>query len=173
MHVPVLAQAVVNEIDDARRNGEAQAFTASALRKNEGVDPEHGAVHIDQRASAVAGIDGSIGLQVGERLGRDRAGERVRSTTPMVTEFCKTFGTADGEHELADAGTLRADERKRGQIGLVNFEQGEIGFFMLADQFEPRGCGACRLAPVRQSRPWAAAARRECVARPPPRGRWS
>src|SRR5208282_2405750 len=70
MNVPVLAQAVVDEIDDARGNGEAQAFTASALRKNEGVDPEDRAIHIDQRASAVAGIDGGVSLQVGERLGR-------------------------------------------------------------------------------------------------------
>ena len=40
MDVPVLAQAVVDEIDDAGGNGEAQTFAASALRENESVDAQ-------------------------------------------------------------------------------------------------------------------------------------
>ena len=91
MDVPVIAQAVVNEIDDARRNGEAQTFTASALRQNKSVDPENRAIHIHQRASAVAGIDGSIGLKIRQRLGgvglpRERAdhahGDGILQTLP-------------------------------------------------------------------------------------------
>ena len=95
--------------------------------------PKHRAVHIDQRASAVAGIDGSVGLQVGERLGGiGLAGERTDHA--HGDRILQTFRTADGEHELADAGALRADQRKRGQIGFIDFEQGEIGFLVLADQ---------------------------------------
>ena len=69
MDVPVFSQAVVNEIHHASRNGETQTFTAAALRQNESVDPEDEAIHIHQRTPTVAGIDGSIGLQVGKRLG--------------------------------------------------------------------------------------------------------
>ena len=132
MHVSVLAQAVVDEIDHARGNGEAQAFAASALRKNESVDAENRAVHIDQRASAVAGIDGSIGLQVSERLGGiGLAGECADHA--HGDRILQPFGTADGEHELPDMRAL-AEQRKGRQIGLVNFEQREIGVFMLADE---------------------------------------
>ena len=46
----------------------------------------------------------------------------------------QTFGTADGEHELAYMGSLLAEKRQRWQISLVDLEQREIGFFVLAHE---------------------------------------
>ena len=59
-----------------------KTFAASALGKNEGVDTHDVAVHIDQRASAVAGVDGRIGLNVGERLGGIGLARDARSPHP-------------------------------------------------------------------------------------------
>ena len=42
MNVAVFAQAVVDEIDDARGDGEAQALAASAFGEDESVDAEDG-----------------------------------------------------------------------------------------------------------------------------------
>ena len=87
----ILAQAVIDKIDDARWYGEAEAFTASALGKNKSVDADDRAVHIDQRASAIARVDGGVGLDVGHCF--FRMGWRATAlTTPMVTEFCKPSG---------------------------------------------------------------------------------
>ena len=46
----------------------------------------------------------------------------------------QTFGTADGEYELAYMRTLLAEKRQGWQIGLIDLEQCEIGFFVLADE---------------------------------------
>ena len=103
------------------------------MRQNESVDAEHGAVHIHQRATAVAGIDGCVGLNVGERLGGiGLAGERADHA--HGDGILQAFGTADGEDELSDVRALRADERKSRQVGLVDFEEREIGFLVLADE---------------------------------------
>ena len=110
MYVPVHAQAAVDEIDDARGNGETQAFTASALRQDKGVDAENRAVHIHERASAVAGVDGRVGLNVGERLGRDRPGGRAALTTPIVTEFCRPSGLPMANTSWPTLRPLLADE---------------------------------------------------------------
>ena len=90
-----------------------------------------------------------------------------------MTRILQTFGTADGEDELANVRPLRADERKSRQIGLVDLEQGEIGFLVLADEARLKDAALpdWHLAGGVAHR--AAAGRRECVARPPPRGRWS
>src|SRR5271163_2591749 len=45
------AELMVGHVDDAGGNGEAQAFVAAGLRKNEGVDAYDFAVDVDQRAA--------------------------------------------------------------------------------------------------------------------------
>ena len=105
MHVTVFAQAVVNEIDDAGGNGEAQAFAASAFGRMKVLIPSDRSVHIDQRATAVAGVDGSVGLNVGERFGGiGLAGDGADHA--HGDGVLQALGTADGEDELSDARTL-------------------------------------------------------------------
>ena len=155
MNVAVLAQAVVDEIDDAGGDGESEAFAAAALRKDESIDADDGAVHIDQRAAAVAGVDGSVGLNVGEGLfGIGLAGDGADHA--HGDGVLQAFGTADGEDQLTDARTLR-EQGKRGKIFFVDLEEGEIRFFVgtdeagLEDAAFPDGHGAAGIAGQGQS----------------------
>src|ERR1700677_1185866 len=101
MHVPVFAQAVVNEIHDAGWDCETESFAAAALRENEGIDADYRSIHIDQRPAAVAGIDGGIGLDVGDGFfgiglagdGADNSqGDRILQPfgLPMAKTSCPT-----------------------------------------------------------------------------------
>ncbi len=133
MNVTVLAQAVIDEIHDAGGDGEAQSFAAAALRKDESVDAENRSIHIDQRSAAVAGVDGSIGLDVGERLvGIGLASDGANH--PHGDRVLQALGTADGEDELTHAGTQLREQGQRGKILLIDLEQGEISLFVGADQ---------------------------------------
>src|SRR5271154_4474671 len=133
MNVAVLAQAAVHEIDDAGGNGEAQTLTASTFGKNESVDAENAAVHIDQRSAAVAGINGSVGLDVGDGLvGIGLA--RYGADHPHGDGVLQSLGTADGEHQLAYARTLLREQGQRREIFLFDLEEGEIGFLVHANE---------------------------------------
>ena len=133
MDVAVLAQAVIDEIHDAGGYGEAQAFTATALRKNECVDAENRSIHIDQRSAAVAGVDGSIGLDIGEGL----VGIGLTSDGADYSHgdgVLQALGTADGENELTYARTMLGEQGKRREILFIDLEQGKISLFVGADQ---------------------------------------
>src|SRR5258708_10927852 len=131
MDVTMRAQAAVDKVDYPRGNGEPEAFAASALRQDKSVDAENRAVHVDQRAAAVARVDGSVSLNVGDRFGGvGLAGERADHA--HSDGILQAFGTADGEDELSHMRALRADEGKSRQFGLVNLEQREIRLLMLA-----------------------------------------
>ena len=87
-------------------NREADAFVAAAGAGDGRVDADHFAAQVEQRAAAVAGIDGGVGLQevlilhavvaqlqVAAALGADDAvGDGV----------AQAEGAADGQHEVAD-----------------------------------------------------------------------
>src|SRR6516162_9227738 len=60
VNVTILAQTAVHELDDTRRNREAETLTAAARRKNKGIDAEHVAFNVHERAAAVSRIDGSV-----------------------------------------------------------------------------------------------------------------
>jgi hypothetical protein len=61
---------VIHEIDDPGGDCKSEALAATALGKNEGVEADDRSVHVDERAAAVAGVNGRIGLNVSERLFR-------------------------------------------------------------------------------------------------------
>jgi hypothetical protein len=120
MHVSVLAQTLIDETDDARGNGKAEAFASAGGRENESVDADDIAFAIDERAAAVAGIDGSIGLNVDERtvgVGLPRDGTDHAHGNGVL----QALGTAHGEDQFALMhGPVRA-ERKCGQVRGVDF----------------------------------------------------
>ena len=118
VHMPVLAQAVINKIDYARRNGKAQTFTSATLAQNESVDAHHIAVHVHQRTAAVARVDRRIGLNIVQRfcgigLTRHRADHTHRD------RILQTLRAADSQHHLSHPNVLRFFQRERGQTGLV------------------------------------------------------
>ena len=60
---------VGEQAHEVRGDGEADADRAARLREDHRVDAGEPAVHVDQRAAGVAGIDGGVGLQEHLRLG--------------------------------------------------------------------------------------------------------
>src|ERR1039458_3438545 len=155
MNVAVLPQALVDEIHDARGDGEAQTFAATACRKNESVDAYHRSVHIDQWSAAIAGIDGGIGLDVGHGFcGIGLAGHGA--SVSHGDRILQTLGAADGENQLTYAGTLLREEWERWKVLLIDLEQGKIGFFVhthgarFKDAAFPRRYGAAGVAGQRQ-----------------------
>src|SRR5579863_253555 len=114
MHMPVLAQAAIDEIHNAGRNREAQSFTAAALRKNQSIDAKDITVHIDQRATAVSGIYRSIGLDVDH--GTIGIGlPSYRTDDAHSDRILQAFGTSNRQYQLALMDTPRASQFKRGQ----------------------------------------------------------
>src|SRR5580658_5243902 len=105
-------EIVVDVNDGVRRHGETDALVAGRLRVDGRVHADHFAVHVQQRAAGVAGIDGSIRLDKvlelpgrtlvdGAVLGRDDAGRnRLR----------KGEGAADGFHPVAHLRHVRVAE---------------------------------------------------------------
>jgi hypothetical protein len=86
------------------RDGEADTLVAAALALDLGVDPDHLAGTVDQRAARVPGVDGSVGLDhVADReaVGRlDLALERGDDAARH--RAVKREGVADRDHGIAD-----------------------------------------------------------------------
>ena len=135
MHMPVLAQAVINKIHHPRRNRKAQPLAAAALRQNKSIDPDHRAVHIHERTAAVSRIDRRIGLDISNRLGRIGL-PRQRADHTHGHRILQTFRTSNRKHQLPHPRTLLADQRQRRQIRVVDLQQRQIGFLVQAE--EPR-----------------------------------
>src|SRR5450432_69332 len=55
-------QLIDHKGHNARRNGKAKSFTTSSGGDDEGVDADHVAIYVNERAAAVAWIDGSVSL---------------------------------------------------------------------------------------------------------------
>src|ERR1017187_1593714 len=70
MHVPILTQALIDELHDSCRDGKPESFASTPGGENKSVNPYHVAVGIHQRAAAVARVDGSVGLNVNHRTAR-------------------------------------------------------------------------------------------------------
>src|SRR3984957_12885295 len=137
MDVPVSAEAVIDETNDARGDSKAQSFASAGLGQNESVDANDVAVGIYERTSAIAGVDGGVGLNVDEGtvgigLARDRT---HNSHGPGVL---KPLGTAHGEDQLSLMPRAAAAERQGGKSGLirlhVDLQDSEIRLFMKADE---------------------------------------
>src|SRR5208282_4770303 len=97
MHVPILAQALVYETHDSCRDGKPEPLAPARCGENKSVNPDHIAFGINQRAAAIAWVDGSIGLNVNHGT--------VRICLPCNgTHYAhghrvlQSFGTAQGEH---------------------------------------------------------------------------
>ncbi len=132
VHVSILAQAAIDKIDHARRDGKAQSFASAALTQDESVDADHMAVHVHQRTAAVARIDRRVGLNIVQRfcgigLPRHCADHAHRD------RILQSLGTADRQYHLSHTNVLRLLQRQRGQIGLFNLEQRQIALFVDPD----------------------------------------
>jgi len=67
MDVAMFLQLCIGKLDHGAGNGKSQAFAASSLGEDKGVDSHHVPVHINQRSATVSGVDGGIRLNIDHR----------------------------------------------------------------------------------------------------------
>ncbi len=129
-----LADLFVDGTDDVRRGSEADAFVASALGEDEGVDTDEAAFGVDEGSAAVAGVDGGVGLDVDHGvIGSDLPGDGADDA--HSDGVFEAEGAAEGEDDLALAELVGIAEGEGGELGTGDFEDGDIGFAVEADDF--------------------------------------
>ena len=129
-----LADLFVDGADDVGRGGKAHAFVAAALGEDEGVNTDEAAFGVDEGSAAVAGIDGGVGLDVDHGvIGSDLAGDGADDA--HGDGVFEAEGAAEGEDDLALAELVGIAEGEGGELGTGDFEDGDIGFAIKADDF--------------------------------------
>jgi hypothetical protein len=120
-------------LDEVRGDGEADAGGTARGRHDHAVDADKLTVHVDQRATGIARIDGGVGLDEILVLGLvaghmsegrdDAAGDRLADAE----------GIADGQHQVADLDLVRIGEAEGRQIRARpgDLQHGQIGPLVL------------------------------------------
>ena len=123
-------EVVVDRDDGIRGHGESDALVAGGLRIDGGVDADDFAVHVEQRAAGVAGIDGCVGLDEVLELAGDAGldGAVFGGDNAGGDGLREGEGAADGFNPVADLGLIGVAQLDRGQrrVG-VDLDDGEIG----------------------------------------------
>ncbi len=129
-------EVVVDRDDGVGGHGESDALIAGRLREDGGVDADDFAVHVEQRAAGVAGIDGGVGLdevlELSARAGLD--GAVLGGNDAGGDGLRQGEGAADGFNPVADLGLVGVAELDGGQRGIgVDLDDGEVGGLVGAD----------------------------------------
>ena len=108
-------------------NGKSNAHGAARARVDRGVDAQQVAVHIDQRAAGIAGIDRCIGLDkilegvdtqlVASQRAHDAAGHSLTDAKRV----------ANGQHGVAHHQRIGVAEHNDGQLVQFDLEDGQVG----------------------------------------------
>ena len=130
-------QLIEHLLGGGRRDGKtnAQRRAARRARINRGVDADHVAVDIHQRATGVAGVDRRIGLNEifkgvdAEMTARQRADNAERHRLPDAEWI------ADRQHQIADLRLIGLAEGNRRQLRQIDLDDREIGIGIGADHF--------------------------------------
>src|SRR3974390_634318 len=109
VHVALGPELVVNVLRHIAGNGKTQSFAATGLGEDEGVDADHTSVDVDQRAAAVARIDGRVGLNVGGRVLVAHLPRRRTYHTHGHGVF-QALRTAKGKYDLSLLEVVRVRE---------------------------------------------------------------
>jgi hypothetical protein len=123
-----------HRLGDAGRDGEAKPDRAAGRREDGGVDANHLAVHVEQRATRVAAVDRGVGLDVVvERARLDVAAARRHDAGRHGAAQAERI--ADRHDRLADLHLARVSELDGGQrLVALDLEHGEIGLLVTAQQ---------------------------------------
>ena len=124
---------------DVDRDREADAFVAAGGAGDGGVEADDFAAEIHERAAAVAGVDGGVGLnevlqfevfvaevEVVATFGADDAAGHALAEAERA---------ADGEHEVADLELVAIAELGRFEAAGVDGESGDVGFAVAPNLF--------------------------------------
>ena len=123
---PVLDELRLDLARDVDRNGERQALVAAGAAVDLRIDPDHFAVHVEERPAGIARVDRDVGLYerdvgaVGQRarLGADDTGG------DGVVEAVRR---ADGHDPFADAHRIGIADPDHGQVGRIDLDDRDVG----------------------------------------------
>ncbi len=130
-HLPVGLQLVHRADRGVDRHREADALGRPRRRADLGVDPDHRAGRIEQRAAGVARVDGRVGLdRVDERVLRCERVDRAlgRRDDADAQRALAPERAADRRNGLADDDLAGIPERKRRELvrGRVDLQESDV-----------------------------------------------
>ena len=134
-HAAIPGDAGDHRAHHVRRYGEANAHGTAGLGKYGGIDADQPAIHGDQRAARVAGIDGGIGLDEGVEVRNPHLGARQGGDDAAGHGLADAEGVSDGEHQVADlelVGIAKFEIRQR-LAARVDAQNGQVRAFVGAD----------------------------------------
>src|SRR5580698_5645960 len=99
-------QLVVHKSDDRFGDGESQALTAAAGSVDERIDADQVSVAVNQRATAIAWIDRSIGLHVDHRT-IDLRLSACRADNSLGHRVVQALRRADGDRRLSQTHLIK------------------------------------------------------------------
>ena len=131
LHGSVFLQVVYYLVHDARGDGKTITAVRTGLRIEHGVDAYQLARGVHQCTTAVAGIDGGIGLD--ERLhtvGIQRTG--LGTYYAGGHSAVQVEGVADGYHPFAHTQLIAVADGKGGQVLTVYLDECQVGVLVVA-----------------------------------------
>ena len=125
---PALAESTTTRTM-ADGNGEADADAAARTREDRRVDADEPAVHVDQRAARIAGVDGRIGLDEGLESVTPTWVRASAETMPDVTVWPTPKGLPMARTRSPTARRLGIGERQRRErlLDALELQDREIG----------------------------------------------
>ena len=137
VHFAVLDQIVDNLLDKIAGDGDAKADVATghAARHDKLIDTNDFAFDVQQRAAAVAGVDGGVRLDVVVKRGHMHVLAFLLADVADGHGVLQIERRADGDGPLANAQLAGIRERQRMEflLAVANLKDGEIGLFIDAD----------------------------------------
>ena len=123
-HAAVSDQLVHDPAGQVDRDAEADAFVAAAVRGDRVVDADHFALHVDERAARVAGVDRGVGLEeilihdVGKLVHLPPAG----ADDPLADRVHQAERASQRHHPGSDSGLVAVSQPRRRQVVAVELE---------------------------------------------------
>ncbi len=100
MDVPNGLQLSKDAARQVARDREPDSFASAGLGQDERVDAHDPAIGVDQRASAIARVDGRVGLDIADRIIRfELASDRAHD--PETHRILKSQGIPQREYQLS------------------------------------------------------------------------
>ncbi|MNJ41517.1 hypothetical protein D3C77_364430 [compost metagenome] len=115
------------------RDGERQAHEATGTREDLRVDTHHLAVHVEQRATGVTGVDRNVGLDE-RHIGVVGQGTALGADDTFGHRVVETERRADRQHPLTHFQLAGVAQLDGWQVLAFDLEQGHVGTRVSADQ---------------------------------------
>src|ERR1700730_3930736 len=132
MNVTEFAKLLIRDVDDAAGNGKSTAFVSAGLRKDDSVVADDVAVDIDERTSGIAGIDGSVGLDVDHgRVWIDLASNGGNDA--KCDGVAQPLGATEGENDFSLADIAVRCEGERAELYVIDLEHSKVNVLGDAD----------------------------------------